>query len=612
MSTMEGSGYSAAQSPAIEGDIPTLEVVQVVAKECRPAACEMPLHIGLFFDGTGNNYNWKEGQGATQEARHKDSNVYRLYNAYPQDADSGYFPMYIPGVGTPFSEIGEDDEAGSMLGLGVGAGGDHRINYGLLHVLNSIHAMVSNDTRVFGDATIKALCRNGVREYESNYSMPMSAPSTRLEPLPLGDEAALRQVGMDQKGGLLRGGVVGDRQRRQFLTLWTDKIAERVLSPDAKPKLTEIFIDVFGFSRGSAEARVFCNWLLELMPDGKLCGVPAQIRFLGIFDTVASVGAPNSVPLVGGITDGHMDWARPEFLRVSKDVRNCVHYIAMHENRASFPLDFLNTPRPAHFIEYAFPGMHSDLGGGYTPQDQGRGPDGRDSQKLSQIPLNRMFDAAEEAGVPLDKSLASNRDIDPFEIDADLQSAYDAFMAEQPREGRTMRGWLLPYLAWRYQVRDSYTTMAWSSRLPAGSQDLEDLKGANELLKSDIKALDDSDTFGEKFINYAMDTSPITYYFSTNRRLSLLEDEARDLLASIRGHSPVSDASANLFANYMHDSYAGFRPFDSTIVGEKFGITRNGGWETPGYLRYRRWYVGDNKAMARIETQEQEDQSMVA
>src|SRR5690606_29998656 len=72
MSTMEGSGYSAAQSPAIEGDIPTLEVVQVVAKECRPAACEMPLHIGLFFDGTGNNYNWKEGQGATQEARHKD------------------------------------------------------------------------------------------------------------------------------------------------------------------------------------------------------------------------------------------------------------------------------------------------------------------------------------------------------------------------------------------------------------------------------------------------------------------------------------------------------------------------------------------------------------
>lgn len=613
MNAMEGSGYSAAQSPTIEGEILTFDVVQVVARECRPAACEMPLHISLFFDGTGNNYRWQEeGYSGTQEARHKDSNVYRLFTAYPEDPSNGYFRMYVPGVGTPFPEIGEEDESGSTRGLGFGAGGDRRINYGLLHVLNSIHAMVANDTGAFDDLTVRALCRNGVRKYQAGSDTLMSAPDNGLEPLPTGDEAALRKVGMDRKGGLLRGGVMEDRQRQQFLTLWANKIAERVLSPKTQPTLTEIFIDVFGFSRGAAEARVFCNWLLELMPNGKLCGVPAQIRFLGIFETVASVGAPHSVPLLGGFTNGHMDWAKPEFLRVSGQVRNCVHYVAMHENRASFPLDLLNTPHPAHCTEHALPGMHSDLGGGYTPTDQGRGPDGRDSQKLAQIPLNRMFDAATAAGVPLDKALAQARDIDPFEIDPALQSAYNAFINEQPAGGRTMRGWLLPYLAWRYQVRDSYTGLAWGSRLPAGSKDMEDLKGANELLKSDIRALDGSDSLGEKLINYGLDTSALTYYLSPNRRLSLLEDEARDLLASIRQHPPVSEALANLFANYTHDSYAGFRPFDSTLVGEKFGITRAGGWETPGYLRYRRWYVGDNKAMARIEAQGQEDQSMVA
>src|SRR5690606_13259971 len=107
-------------------------------------------------------------------------------------------------------------------------------------------------------------------------------------------------------------GGVGDTQRNAFLTLWAGKIAERVLDSETKPKLTEIFIDVFGFSRGAAQARVFCNWLLQLMPDGKLCGVPATIRFLGIFDTVASVGLPTSTPLVGSWTDGHLDWASAE------------------------------------------------------------------------------------------------------------------------------------------------------------------------------------------------------------------------------------------------------------------------------------------------------------
>ena len=48
----------------------------------------------------------------------------------------------------------------------------------------------------------------------------------------------------------------------------------------------------------------------------------------------------------------------------------------MHENRPSFPLDRIVRPDgslPPGASEYAFPGMHSDVGGGYAPSEQGRG-----------------------------------------------------------------------------------------------------------------------------------------------------------------------------------------------------------------------------------------------
>lgn len=614
MSTLEGEGYSSATSPPIESGIPTLDVVEVTAASCRPEKCEMPMHIGVFFDGTGNNADWiEDGATGDQKQRQKDSNVYRLYLAYPQDPYGGQFPIYVPGVGTPFPEIGESTS--TVTGNAFGAGGDARINYGLLHVLNSVHEFIASDVPAFNETTVMALCRNGVRTLRPAGGSVM-APSTRVvrDPLPPGDETALREVGMDTKGGLLRGGRAGagDRQRTAFLTLWANRIAERVRAPETKPQLTEIFIDVFGFSRGAAEARVFCSWLLDLMPNGTLCGVPAQIRFLGIFDTVASVGLPHSAPMIGGFTDGHLDWARPEFLRVSDQVRNCVHHVAMHENRASFPLDFLVRPLPEHFTEHAFPGMHSDVGGGYTPQDQGRGVDGLNSQKLSQMPLNYMYDAAVAAGVPLDKSTAQVAGADLFEVHPDLQAAYIAFLAEQPAGGRPIREWLLPYLAWRYQVRNRYTSLAWRQRLPGdGGRDLEDLEGANKLLISDVAALDASDSLLEQSRNTLMDLSPVMRPFSPNRRLALLEPEARDLLEAIRRQPDTTAALEDVFSNYAHDSYAGFRPMDVALLGYA-GLARHGGWETPGYLRYRRWYRGDNKALTQRVIEPEEGRTQVA
>src|SRR5690606_18393208 len=252
MNTQEGAGYSQRESAAIAAAPVTLDAVRVTPGACAPEQCEMALNLGLFFDGTGNNWWWKEaGQSDTQKDRQKDSNVYRLFTAWPDEPLEGYYPMYVPGVGTPFPDIGELDESSS--GMGFGAGGDGRLNFGLLHVLNSVHRAVSNNAPLFQPDTVQALCRNGKRAF---------SPKAGYMPLAeRGDAEALQKVGMGTSGGLLRGGGVGDTQRIAFLTLWAGKIAERVLDPETKPKLTEIFIDVFGFSRGAAQARVFCNWL---------------------------------------------------------------------------------------------------------------------------------------------------------------------------------------------------------------------------------------------------------------------------------------------------------------------------------------------------------------
>lgn len=46
-------------------------------------------------------------------------------------------------------------------------------------------------------------------------------------------------------------------------------------------------------------------------------------------------------------------------------------------------------------------GMHSDIGGGYPPGDQGKAVGHNDSNLLSQIALHDMYASAFEAGAPL-------------------------------------------------------------------------------------------------------------------------------------------------------------------------------------------------------------------
>jgi hypothetical protein len=118
-------------------------------------------------------------------------------------------------------------------------------------------------------------------------------------------------------------------------------------------------------------------------------------------------------------------------------VRFCWHAISIHEQRMSFPLDSIrkNNDYPDGVRrEIAYPGVHSDVGGGYAPgaQGKGRGSDDQDdSHKLSQITLHDMYIAALKYGVPLmkgDQIAESTALTQDFALDPGTITAFNAWL----------------------------------------------------------------------------------------------------------------------------------------------------------------------------------------
>ena len=116
----------------------------------------------------------------------------------------------------------------------------------------------------------------------------------------------------------------------------------------------ETAIDVVGFSRGAALALDFCNRLQSRHPAPTFDGT--GVRFLGLFDVVASFGVPgNSIDL------GHD-------LRLADLVGYCCHAMAIDERRELFPQTRPERRNPGAatppLYEVWFRGVHSDVGGG--------------------------------------------------------------------------------------------------------------------------------------------------------------------------------------------------------------------------------------------------------
>ena len=345
---------AAAQPAAPSTRVPVAQIKLRDAKDAPPAnTCQQTLTMSFFFDGTGNNLD-----ADIETFEH--SSVARLYRSHLEDDPAkGLYRFYLPGIGTLFKDREVNDPGGTLTGNAFGDQGQARLDWAF---------------------------------------------------------ARLKEK-------------VNDAEKR---------------AENPTNKICWIKVAVFGFSRGAALARAFCRDLQKLCVESASSASgwrlrqgqhPIEITFLGLFDTVASAGLPPSanntlqrnryaqaaewINPVGkvvrlalqtpelkqlafgqpgadpapGPADGHATWANG--MQIGSMVTHCVHMIAAHENRNSFGVDStLYEATPDHFLfpasttEMLYPGVHSDVGGGYRPGEGGcRGEKG---SQLSVIPLRAM------------------------------------------------------------------------------------------------------------------------------------------------------------------------------------------------------------------------------
>lgn len=478
--------------------------------------CSGQVNVGLFFDGTGNNMVEDFDKPPPEKRKH--SNVVRLFHTHRANRTAGFFAFYAPGVGTPFPDIGDD---GQYWGLNRGAAfasrGERRITWAFMQLLNAPHLFVKG-----------------------------------VELLP-----------PDQANNIAR--VLGSvdspaAQRRTALRHWQGRLSAAL--KDQKPTVTQINVSVFGFSRGAAQARAFVNWLFEVCDQEAggytFAGIPIRLHFLGIFDTVASVGLANLYE--NEVVTGHQAWADRN-MRIHPGVEQCVHFVAGHEVRASFPLDSVrvDSSYPGNAMEIMYPGAHSDVGGGYAPGDLGVSPVTDDF--LSMITGQHMYHEARKAGVPL---LAWEQLPELYRnaltpSDSAI-AAFNNYVAASAHGSGSVEAlhkahWK-QYLSWRFKHRASYT-----ARRPVIAATGAE-RGYLSKSQSDFMLRLRRLGVGGNPMDPGYDPKrAIQLFRNMNRAAGLTigkyEQELLDVIDLIEPDT-LTPAVERLFEAYVHDSVAGF------------------------------------------------------
>ena len=349
--------------------------------------CSDVVHISVFFDGTGNNKD-------ADEDKKKWSNPARLWRSTDQFIQDNKkltiapidHAIYVSGVGTKFNgelSIFEkpiahiQDKYG--LGAGLGAGGTRRLDYGEDQL---------ND--------------------------------------------ALKQVMIfNAKKAEINVGEYANKKKEYSFAEVEKSLSQHRL-------IKKINISTFGFSRGAALARAFTNqFMWECEPDcnGLTYGsgkYPIEFKFMGLYDTVASFGLP-ATNLNNNLTFEGRDMV------IDERVKMCVHHIAGNELRFAFPVDLIHKENGeianSNWKEIVYPGMHSDVGGGYAPGSQNV------NDNYARIPLKDMLEDAVNAGVRMyDYNQLEEKHIkifqQQFEIQPETQRLYNAVSAQAQSGGK--------------------------------------------------------------------------------------------------------------------------------------------------------------------------------
>ncbi|MBL4746181.1 MAG: DUF2235 domain-containing protein [Flavobacteriaceae bacterium] len=304
---------------------------------------EIHLEIGVFFDGTLNNkFNTNLGiEGApskikmfTGSYRNDHTNVARLSDLYldeTEDVDDTQTVKFPIYVGGVGTSLGKVDD---IITMGTGEDVPAALKIGASVLLGGLGLIIAEGYDIWnGDRSIKGKVNDAIRD-----------------------------------------------------------IVKRIVFLKIK-KIKSITFDVFGFSRGAASARHFCNGLKETVIEidrkynmkgwqdvsftetktsnvggdlykkliGKVTEIPTQfnIRFIGLFDTVAAVLKMDAGDFSADDASHHGIHLDVSGLKAQK----VVHLTAQDEHRKNFSLNSISTGST-----YRMYGVHSDIGGGYNTE----------------------------------------------------------------------------------------------------------------------------------------------------------------------------------------------------------------------------------------------------
>lgn len=470
-------------------------------------ACKSNLFFGFFFDGTCNNYELAAKTG-------DQSNVARMYDIFPgrgvpkmldnvvwkyrPDRYTNFFRVYIPGVSSPFDQVNDSGQGWmKTMGGSMGYKGCDRIVWALIQAINNVNRYFHGQPLVLPEEATRLA---------TTISLSRAAREVMtMRQVPTGDE---------KKKYLIEPRVQFEKLIRRLHASVSLHWAKNGAPPAKKDPgiVNRIYVSTFGFSRGATQARAFTNWLdslcrLDALVRGEgtcsLGGFPVEFDFLGIFDTVASVGAGNTLGNLRGFKDanGHGAWADAEdSLRIPSCVKRCVHLVAGHELRRSFPSDSIavGSILPAGTTELVFPGVHSDVGGGYEPMQQGKGVDPSGADMLSRIPLLFMYKQARISGVPLKLDLADEVAQNKFKVSPQTIEAFNAYLSACKKKSGSItdiiREQAILQMAWRYWRRENGKAPLHRvpSFLRAKNFDKSDLVSANREYNDELRDFEKS------------------------------------------------------------------------------------------------------------------------
>ncbi|MBZ5714280.1 T6SS phospholipase effector Tle1-like catalytic domain-containing protein [Nannocystis pusilla] len=175
-------------------------------------------------------------------------------------------------------------------------------------------------------------------------------------------------------GGMMGG--LGGKERLNRAFFWLKDRCGEVPGPGTKT------VDVYGFSRGAALARTFVNLVNMAMRQQ----IPTiSVRFVGVYDTVGSFG------MAGDDSDPGQNMYID-----ATDARGISHFVARHEVRQNFPLTVVTG------VDVEYPGVHSDVGGGYEGAPGSEPDEDGKFNHLSFVTFKDMHRDSVRCGVVMD------------------------------------------------------------------------------------------------------------------------------------------------------------------------------------------------------------------